>query len=54
MKQILITSLVLTMTVSLTLIFIIANANAWHENLGIDDANNLLHPRINMQHLCNL
>jgi hypothetical protein len=38
MKQILITSLVLTMTVSLTLIFINTNANAWHENLGIDDA----------------
>ena len=54
MEQILITSLVLIMTVSLALIFIIANANAWHENLGIDDANNLLHPWINMQHLCNL
>ena len=36
MKQILITSLVLTMLVTLTLIFFHTNANAWHENLRID------------------
>ena len=36
MKQILIISFVLTISVTLTLIFIHTNANAWHENLGID------------------
>lgn len=36
MKQILITSLVLTLSVTLIPIFIHTNVNAWHENLGLD------------------